>query len=185
MRLTAEDALRQAKGDRRSALWLMMMELPDRHKSPDEPYSDEDLSRLRRAAEEALRELEDAQNLVGTTPPFADPGAVDDLIDEVRKIFNRSRLVSGWCELPRRQQQIAKYVARGRTSEQIAAQLFLNPRMIAASINLLMTRTASKDIRQLRLWIAEQRPGRLGLANLTGIESAIDNKGDRAGKSIR
>jgi DNA-binding CsgD family transcriptional regulator len=90
--------------------------------------------------------------------------------------------MSNWLELPRLQQQIAKYVARGLTSKQIAADLFLNPRLIDAHINRLMRQTSSKDIRQLRLWIAEQRPSRLGLANLSGKESDIDGSDVRAGK---
>jgi DNA-binding NarL/FixJ family response regulator len=84
--------------------------------------------------------------------------------------------VSGWSELPRRQQQIATYVARGLTSKQIAAELARNSTDIDARMFQLMRAAGSKDIPELRLWVAEQRPSRLGFVNLTDKDPDVDNK---------
>jgi DNA-binding CsgD family transcriptional regulator len=170
MNTNAEQALQWTDGDKRSALWLLMAEWRNRQESQQGPPTEEYLAEMRRAAQQAWDELINAERLAGVEVSKPDNSAVGDFFNEASRILNSPSAVSDWSELPRRQQELARYMARGLTPSQIAVEASRSRRDIDARIHQLMRQTGASDMRQLRLWIAEHRPARLGLANLAGDE---------------
>ena len=79
-----------------------------------------------------------------------------------------------WSELTQREQQIARYVARGLTNKEVAEEILLNLRAVMFHVYRLMEKTGSKSRDELRLWVAAHDPNRIGLTR-TGGKSEMED----------
>jgi len=73
-----------------------------------------------------------------------------------------------WSELTQREQQIARYVARGLTNKEVAEEILLNLRAVMFHVYRLMEKTGSKSRDELRLWGAAQDSNRIGPTSTGG-----------------
>ena len=79
-----------------------------------------------------------------------------------------------WSELTQREQQIARYVARGLTNKEVAQEILLNLRAVMFHVYRLMEKTGSKSRDELRLWVTAHDPNRTGLTS-TGGKSELED----------
>lgn len=79
-----------------------------------------------------------------------------------------------WTDLSQREQQIARFVARGLTNREIAQEISLNVRAVEFHVYGLMEKLRAKSRGDLAMWVAEDSASPLWIA---GSRANVDLEG--------
>jgi len=89
-----------------------------------------------------------------------------------------------WTELSQRERQIARFMARGLTNQDIAQEISLNVRAVDFHVYRLMEKLRTRSRGDLTLWVAEHSPTRPVIAgsnpDLEGYSGKRHMPGDHA-----